>query len=180
MRRRDHRNSRVQADFEAHGIESFVFEVLEYADKGSLKTAEQRLLDQGGFAYNFAKSATGGHGGFTHSSESREKIRQSRIGTKQTDESRRRQSQTRRAMKMTGSDSCRFGGYFHTPWGKFGSSYQASENGLVTQPSIIKWCKNADNTISSKSFGKSPYLQSIGKSVIGKTPRQLGFSFQPV
>jgi group I intron endonuclease len=180
MRRNAHRNTRVQADHDAHGVESFVFELLEYVDADALRTAEQRHLDRPEFTYNIARKATGGYGdGYSHTDESREKIRQARIGTKQTDEARARQSETRKSMDMKGADSCRFGGYFVTPWGKFGSSYQAVENQSITQPSVWKWCKNPDGIICRKAFAKSAYLKALGEGVIGQTPRSLGFSFEP-
>lgn len=182
MRRNDHKNRRVQADYDAHGIESFVFEPLEYVEKHALRTVEQRHLDCGEFAYNIARKATGGYGDeYSHTDETREKIRQARIGTKQTDESRRRQSETRRSKNKKGADSCRFSGYYVTPWGTFGSAYQAVEaaEGRLTQPTIHTWCKNPDRVIKRQAFAKSAYLQSLGEGVIGQTPASLGFGFEP-
>ena len=71
-------------------------------------------------------------------------------------------------------------GYFITPWGKFESSRQASENCPVkiTAPYVVNLCIYKNNTpINLLSVCRSKAF--LTQDHIGKTPAELGFSFHP-
>ena len=107
--------------------------------------------------------------GKTHSKETLEKLRISNIG--------RTKSQYE-IDAVSGENSGKFKGYYHTPWGTFPAANQAkAAHSYMSVVTITRWCEYPDNDIVR--LGASKYLQEIGLSAIGKTYRELGFSFTP-
>ena len=107
--------------------------------------------------------------GKTHSKETLEKLRISNIG--------RTKSQYE-IDSISGENSSKFKGYYHTPWGTFPAANQAkAAHSYMSVVTITRWCEYPDNDIVR--LGASKYLQEIGLSAIGKTYRELGFSFTP-
>lgn len=107
--------------------------------------------------------------GKTHSKETLEKLRISNIG--------RTKSQYE-IDSISGENSSKFKGYYHTPWGTFPTANQAKiAHSYMSVVTITRWCEYPDNVIVR--LGSSKYLQEIGPSAIGKTYCELGFSFTP-
>jgi len=67
-------------------------------------------------------------------------------------------------------------GDYVTPWGIFESSYDFPD--YVNKTTIIRWCKNSDKIISKNSYIQSPYLKSLSENPVGKTFKNLGFTFK--
>ena len=68
-------------------------------------------------------------------------------------------------------------GYYVTPFGKFMVS---TDQQVLNKNVLIGYCKDNDRTISIQSYTKSKYLSStFDTSIIGKTFKELGFSFLP-
>lgn len=107
--------------------------------------------------------------GKTHSKETLEKLRISNTGRTKTQYE---------IDSISGENSSKFKGYYHTPWGTFPTANQAKvAHSYMSVVTITRWCEYPDNDIIR--LGSSKYLQEIGPSVIGKTYRELGFSFTP-
>ena len=71
-----------------------------------------------------------------------------------------------------------FNGWYHTPFGSYPNS-TAIEDKIPNQL-VRKWCKNPDKIISIHSYNQNEYLKSLGKFVIGKTYRAIGFYFEAI
>lgn len=81
-------------------------------------------------------------------------------------------------LQISGENSSRFIGYYHTPWGIFPSSSIAERHhDYLKAATIHRWCINSDKLIFR--LGRSIYLKQHGSSCIGKTYRDLGFFFEP-
>lgn len=109
--------------------------------------------------------------GKRHTEEMKQKASVRRKGMKNTAES---------ILKITGENSGRFIGYYHTPWGIFPSSSQAQKasGGSMLSAAIHRICLNPDSII--KRIGKSHYLAQLNpEQCIGRTYRELGFWFDP-
>jgi group I intron endonuclease len=121
---------------------------------------------------NKCRNRTGNNNPFygkTHNQETKDKISKANIGRIMTDEAKE---------SITGENSGRYIGTYHTPWGMFPSSSQAEKNNLFMKSAAIhRICLNPDNII--KRIGKSKFLKDYGLSCIGKTYRDLGFWFDP-
>ena len=66
-------------------------------------------------------------------------------------------------------------GTYHTPFGSFTSTL---DQDVIPNCTLSKWCcYTNDKKISNISYGMSKYLQSLGKEVIGKTYKEIGFEF---
>lgn len=172
MRSRRHKNWLIQADFDTYGADAFQFDILHCAALPDLRAIEQAYIDSGAFAYNIAKKAAGG--GPPKTKAIRAKMSKAHVGKKHTPESIAKLKA--RPPETSGS----FTGYYHTPTGVYASSYEAEAGmgGVVNFTTIRRWCGNPDKPFCAQAFRKSAYLQSLGESVIGQTPRSLGFNFQ--
>lgn len=107
--------------------------------------------------------------GKKHTTEIKDKLKKSRLGKPLSEDV---------IKSITGENSGRFTGYYHTPWGTFPSTSQAEKNGPgMYSAAIQRICKNPD--IEIKKIGNSKYLKKLGKSCIGKTYRELGFWYEP-
>ena len=88
-------------------------------------------------------------------------------------------TETRKRMSISGSgiSNSTFEGYYITPWGKYTSPAKALEDTKhkISPPSISRYCKN-NVTITKLNTAASSYLT---ESDLGKTTRELGFSFEP-
>jgi len=66
-----------------------------------------------------------------------------------------------------------------TPWGKFNSYSKAYSNKpstiLLSFKTMREWIKTNRKKVSLQSYKASSYLQSLGRDVIGKSYRSLGF-----
>lgn len=71
-----------------------------------------------------------------------------------------------------------FNGLYCTPFGKFPNS-TAIEDKIPNQL-VRRWCKNCNKVITISSYSQNAYLQSLGKSVLGKTYKDIGFYFESV
>jgi len=112
-------------------------------------------------------------GPFPHTIESKRKISQSGLG-----QTRSALTRQRIAASKFGKNHPLFAGYYVTPWGKFESSFEAlraipasGEFNLV-QSTIHKYCKTKCDVILTKNG-------MIPSERWGKTPRELGFWFEP-
>jgi hypothetical protein len=121
-----------------------------------------------------------------HTEETIMKIREAQkgeknhmYGKKHTEESRKKMSEAQKG-KRVGEKHPKFKGYYVTPFGTFSSSIdeQIKENN-ISYVAIIRWCKTNNDTIITKmSYAKSRYLrENFDESIIGKTYKELGFSF---
>lgn len=107
--------------------------------------------------------------GKTHSQETKDAMSAARTGQPLSDSAK---------LAITGENSVRFQGYYHTPWGEFPSSSQAQRaHQYMKSNTIYHWCKEPDNVITR--LGNSKFLKELGESIIGKTHRDLGFWFTP-
>ncbi|KQY14436.1 hypothetical protein [Rhizobium sp. Root482] len=148
----------MQCDFNELncGNSAISFSVLEYCNFDQLRDREQFHIDTKGPDYNI-RAAGGGV----------------RVITDEARENSRK--------RLTGKQM-RYDGDFCTPFGVFPSSYQAATASDVpmSQPAIWNACKRPDTTITRSAYMRSRYLKhNHDESVIGKTWRELGFSFQP-
>lgn len=110
-------------------------------------------------------------GPFPHTDQSRKKISLSGTGLKRSTLTKQKIAES----KM-GKNHPLFTGYYVTPWGKYESSFEALrampvQFGLV-QSTIHKYCKVKCDTVLTKN-GMIPAERW------GKTPRELGFWFEP-
>jgi hypothetical protein len=97
-------------------------------------------------------------------------------GKKHTEETLKKISESKK-----GENNYRFKGYYVTPFGEFSSSHdkQIKENN-INDVTLRKWCKHNTIIITKKSYGKSKYLQeNFDESIIGKSYKDIGFSFEP-
>lgn len=107
--------------------------------------------------------------GKTHSQETKNKLSVANSGRIMSSEAKE---------SITGKNSGRYIGEYHTPWGVFSSSSQAEKaNPLMKSAAIHRICLNPDNTI--QKIGKSKFLFDYGPACIGKTYRDIGFWFEP-
>lgn len=172
MRANRHKNRLIQADFDEHGAESFEFELLQSTSLSDMRAVEQRHIDGGEFTYNLAPKATGGG---AHNENTIARMSAAHRDRKHTPET---------IVKLKARPAERNGGfigYFHVPAGTYPSAYQAEEamGGVLNFTTIRRWCRNPDKPFTIHSYKRSAYLKSFGPSVIGRTPRDLGFSFTP-
>lgn len=80
--------------------------------------------------------------------------------------------------KKTGEDNHEFKGYWVTPYGKFNSLDSAQKELGISSGAIYNRCfKINDNTVKSCSVSRDSRLS---KDSVGKTWKELGWSFEPV
>lgn len=72
-----------------------------------------------------------------------------------------------------------FSGYFITPYGKFGSATEAQNTlKFINRKLVQRYCLFPDKLITRVSYSNNKYLQyKYDSSIIGLTPRDLGFNF---
>jgi len=73
---------------------------------------------------------------FVVTEKTKQKISATKKGVKQSKE-----HTAKLALAHTGTGNGKFAGYYHTPAGRFPSSYKAAEQNGVSSGSIAKWCK---------------------------------------
>ena len=143
--------------------------------------------------------------GKKHSKESKAKMSNSAIGRSHSDESKllmsrnnqrksgkehafynkRHSDESKNLISLNlpkGKDHTNWKGYWVTPFGKFETLKEIDEsNSLLNGRAMSGISKSLDKIISINSFSASKYLKSIGtkKDIVGKTFRELGFSFEP-
>jgi len=113
--------------------------------------------------------------GHKHNDKTKDKIRKSNIGKQYKKETIKRMSKSKK-----GENHPRFNGYYITPFGKFSNSIEIREKTGMSFNTIIKWCKNSSNKISTMSYVQNIYLQSLGNKneIINKTFKEIGFGFE--
>ncbi|MGQ3209532.1 GIY-YIG nuclease family protein [Shinella sp.] len=184
MRRNRHENCLVQASYDQYGEEAFEFAVLEECEDAERHSREQTFIDSGDFTFNLGKFAQGGAYDLSRHpkmDEIRANIRASKVGQGIGRKASPATCERVRQSKL-GEKNYRFTGYYITPWGEFPSASQAAaaSNGIMTRPTVCASCLNADRVVSATAYSKSPYFKSAHpRSIIGKTYRELGFSFRP-
>lgn len=172
-------------------------------DESYLPDAEELLIAEYGTFNNGYNSTAGGRGAPSNiqSDETRRSRSASMSGRTLSDSHKQSLSNVRKG-KFTGKDNWFFGkshseetkdnhfrgensnlfkGWYHTPFGKFASSYEAeiAINNQITDSSIQNWCKQrCHNPISKISYVQSKYLQTLGDDIIGKTFHEIGFWFE--
>lgn len=175
MRSQRHKNHLLQADFDQYGAASFEFELIQAVANQDLRKVEQRYIDKTdpSSRYNLAKKATGG--GPPKTAETRRKLSKSHTGKRHSNETI--EKIRNRPPEQNGA----FSGYFITPNGSFASApLAASAMGDVLHfVTIRRWCQKPNTKFTIHSYKRCAYLQAMGKGVIGRTPRDLGFSFHP-
>ncbi len=87
-----HPNTHMQNAFRKYGEESFVFEILEEAERDKLLIVEQAWIDNLKPEYNKAKFAGSPMNGRHHTDEAKQKIGMGSLGSRRTDEIKRRMS----------------------------------------------------------------------------------------
>ena len=136
-----------------------------------------------------------------HSEETKQKMSQSRLGTKRNEETKQKmslaQSREKNPMygkkhteekkqeignklrgKYTGEKSSQFKGYYVTPFGEFATVKNASDNiTKISRATIREWCLHSDKTVTKSMIGNSKYLQ---ESDLGRTFKDLGFYFKHI
>lgn len=172
LRSNRHKNHLLQADFDQHGADSFQFDVLYTAPYAHIRGIEQSLIDSGDYVYNLARKATGGG---AQNERTIERMKAAQMGKTHT-------AETIEKLRCRPKEVCgSFIGYYHTPSGTFPSSHEAADamGGVMNYTTIKRWCRNPDKPFSVLALRKTAYLQSLPGDIIGKTPRQIGFSFTP-
>jgi group I intron endonuclease len=107
--------------------------------------------------------------GRAHSDETRQKLRDISTGVVKSAET---------IEKLSGENSGRFAGYYHTPWGIFPSSSKAQHaHPYLLSNTIYNWCNNPDKIIIR--LGKSQYLKENHANSVGMSYRDIGFWFEP-
>jgi group I intron endonuclease len=153
-----HGNKNMQACYDASptGNSAFEFATIECCERADLSERERHWI--GAFEPEFNDRKGGGL--YIRTAETKRRMSAVKIGEKHP----------------------RFAGLYRTPFGEFVTCTQA-EKAMIINPihftTILKNCKNADRPITRKMYAKSPYLQAIGETAIGKTWRELGFWFEP-
>lgn len=174
LRKGRHTNPHIQADFNQHGQDSFEFKILQLigSDDARIET-EQTFINSPDFGYNMVRTARGGAPPATEAT--RAKMRASHTGKKHSPETVAKLAA--RPAETNGG----FIGIYHTPAGAYPSAYQAEEGmgGVLNFTTIKRWCRNPDKPFCVMAYRKSAYLRSLSESVVGRTPRSLGFSFDP-
>lgn len=67
--------------------------------------------------------------------------------------------------------------YYITPWGKFPSTREASNN-IISKQAVSFWCNHKNKTIiTNHMIASSPYLKSLKESPLGKTFNDIGFDY---
>ena len=136
-----------------------------------------------------------------HSKETRQKMSESRKGSKRSYEQRRNMSKAQSGAnnpmfgkthteekkkeislklkgKYTGEKNSAFKGYYVTPFGKFSTVREASKNiNTISKGSIRTWCLNENKIITKNMIGISKYLTA---DMLGKTFKEIGFYFETV
>lgn len=95
LKENKHQNKHLQASYNKHGKQSFVFKILEICDKNKLIEREQYWLDKLNPDYNVCKIA-GNTSGRKLSSESIDKMKSKLKGRKHTDEAKVNMSKSRK------------------------------------------------------------------------------------
>tara|TARA_R110000824_G_scaffold387512_1_gene582847 strand:- start:279 stop:854 length:576 start_codon:yes stop_codon:yes gene_type:complete len=93
--RRTHHNQHLQASWDKHGSDAFVFEVLAICESDECLPLEQKLLDSGKFEYNIFTHVVDSRG-YRHTTETREKISASHVGREFSVASRKKMSEAKR------------------------------------------------------------------------------------
>ena len=113
--------------------------------------------------------------GKTHSDETKDKMRAAHKTRKEYGKGRKASNIARK--NMSESRRKMFGIEYHTPYGIFTSSRDQT---AITPATLRYWCKNNKTIVNKNMYKRSSYLKSIGETVIGKTLKQLGFSYATV
>ena len=132
--------------------------------------------------------------GKQHSTETKKKMSLSATGRKCSDSVRanmskvkkgknhpmygKTQSSTtkqRRYDSSAGENHPNFKGWYHTPFGSFSGSTQQN---IIGDSLLVKYCKNSKTIISRIRYSQSSYLQSLGEHIIGKSFNEIGFWFE--
>lgn len=128
--------------------------------------------------------------------ETRQKMSESRTGTKRSAETKAKMSASqsgknngfygrnhtqealekisKRSKMMVGSNNANFIGFYVTPWGKYESIREATENAPIGKDAIVKFCKQPQTVITKRMVGNSAYLEY---DMVGKAASELGFGF---
>lgn len=67
-------------------------------------------------------------------------------------------------------------GWYHTPLDIFPSLEGQSK---ITPKTLKRWCCDNNRIITKRSYLQSKYLQELGKNIVGKTFKEVGFRFEP-
>lgn len=157
-----------------YGKENFIHEILFSTDNPNIiNDAEIAMIAMYDTYHNphHYNSTLGGDGCTVHSKETLLKISINRSGIPHTNESKQKISKA-----LSGEKNYQFEGYYHTPYGIFKTKTEASTDS-ISRDSISRWCKTPNKIITTHSYCKSPYLQSLKESPLGKTFREIGFWF---
>lgn len=80
-----------------------------------------------------------------------------------------------------GTKHHRFRGWYITPKGRFASLSEIRDKAPELGTVVNKWCNNSSKVISKRIYDYSSYLNTnYDSSIIGKTFKELGFSFEEV
>jgi len=157
-------------------------------DDEHLYEVEVQLISDWDTYHNGYNSDVGGRGagsgennpmyGKTHTIETRKNISEARKRQKTSNKTKSKMSLSRR-----GENNHQFTGYYIYNNQKFASIQTLSDILKINRMSIRRWCRNRNNNIiSSQTYGKSKFLQSIGDriDIVGKTYGDLGFGFESI
>lgn len=97
---RRHHSYKLQRDWLAFGADNFEYTILEFVDPQRVLEAEQAWMDKLNPKYNILKLA-GTRRGHKHSPETKEKMRQAKLGTKRSEEAKRKCSESLRGRTLS-------------------------------------------------------------------------------
>ncbi|RVO54931.1 NUMOD3 domain-containing DNA-binding protein [Sinorhizobium meliloti] len=195
-----HENSSMQGLYDSNpsGNSAFEFVTIEHCSRDDLVKREQFWIEAIKPDFNRGPSHIGhkivsaetkahmsetrrGEGnafyGKSHTPETKALLSAINRGKSLSEEHKRKIA----ASARRGEENHSFGGYYRVPWGQFTTSKEAAEacNNLISPSGLVRICKSPDRVISRPGYVKCPYLMTLGESVIGKTFREIGFSFIP-
>ena len=191
----------IRRAVEKYGKENFVRETIaEFDTEEECFLAEIEVIGdlwyKDPMCYNENSGGLGQGKGFKHTQNTIDKIVETHMGSKRTEETRKKMSKaqsgegngfynhnhTDKARRLIGEASktrvgeknSMFKGYYVTPWGKFSTLKEAVTDN-VSSSSIRQWCKHSHKTVNNIAISRSKYLT---KDDYGKTFKELGFCFE--
>ena len=96
----DHHSPFLQNAWDKYGPDAFLFEILEECDEVDLVVKEQFWMDRLDSAFNMCPAAISCLG-YQHTEETKERMRQARLGTTHSDETKAKISAVTKGRKLT-------------------------------------------------------------------------------
>jgi len=125
--------------------------------------------------------------GIPKSEDHKKKISEANKGKAKSQEHRKKLSEANKGKTNNnqylkhgcGKDNSSFKGYYITPFGKFASQKEAAKMGI--RYGLVRYCKNNEVVVTKEAWAASKSLKELfSKNIIGKTYKELGFSFEAI